>query len=551
MTAEKTQLQAGQIFEKYKIESCIGIGGMSEVYAVQHAFLGQRKAMKLLKLQHAKDERLSNLARAEAMALSLIRHENLVPVTDAGMTPDGLVWMVMPLLEGMTLRAYLDRTKKPTLLEALRIARDVCDGVAAAHEMHITHRDLKPENIFITINGQIIVLDLGMAKFHDFGLKSTGQGRTMGTVRYMSPEHCRGDRVDARTDQYAVGMMLYEMAAGEHPYARGDDGELLANPQIIASHVTRSPAPLIEVIPGFPDDYWEIVRRSTSRERAERYPSMTEMARAIREVRKRMNAEKAAEAAVPVVPTPPPGAQRAYVAPQRASRPFYTEPLQPSQRVITPNPQHVVTPPTPNAQPVSTHAPTKPVALSPTPAPTRTPTDVLAASSPPPRHPIERRTFPERTPPPSTAGETPTQRKRSQRTGMIVTAILTGAVLTVALQLVIRGRASSPNTARDALPPPVDSSSAIAASPPAAPAATVADVVTAAPVAASTLVRPASVPPTATPSPARPSQRLPVSKQTTPLATTPLPAPVASAAPSANPETKPSGPVPMFDRPND
>lgn len=441
------RLKAGEVFHAYTIRGIVGVGGISEVYAAEHNFLGHTSAMKVLQLRHVANGRIVELARAEAIALSRIRHANLVQVVDAGITPRGEVWMCMPLLEGATLRDYLFKKPRPPILDVLRFARDIADGTRAAHEVGIFHRDLKPENVFITTRLETIVLDLGMAKFLDYGLQSTGEGRAVGTVRYMSPEHASGSKVDGRTDIWAIGVMMYEMFAGEHPFHRGEDGDPLPNLQVGLAIMTREPKPLTEVIPGFPQDVWELVRKAMAKNREDRHPTMQELAGAIRTVRKRIAGElaeapeKFGPQEAPVASEP--GTEHAYVPPP--GRGADAGPIA--------------------AQAVATHHPTQPAA--------------------------QRM---EATPPPSASDRLSRERApaSSSRVLPILGALGVAAALTVTLQLVIRGSPRGPAstssaaiTATTPAPEPPTSaastpptpaaelaSAAASAAPPAVPAAT-------------------------------------------------------------------------------
>lgn len=326
-------LAPGGRFQGYDIESILGVGGFSVVYRVRHHFLGRVQAMKVLKLQHTQDKELRELALREALALARIQHTNLVSVTDAGLTDDGIVWMVMPLLEGCTLRDYMVRADLP-LLEALRVAVETCDGVFSAHEHGIVHRDVKPENVFITKTYQVVVLDLGMAKFVDFGMSTTGKRRPVGTVRYMSPEQLLSERVDVRTDVYAIGMMLYEMIA-RHPFEVAEDGVTrLDKMQMGMAHIHREPPALRSLAPSCPEAIAAIVHRAIAKDREQRFVSVQALAGAIRAEGQRYERELRARPGglAEIPPLREPGSRREYFSAQ----PLDTNaaPHLPSQRVV-------------------------------------------------------------------------------------------------------------------------------------------------------------------------------------------------------------------------
>jgi serine/threonine-protein kinase len=326
-------LQIGVLFQGYVPERLIGAGGFSEVYAVRHRFLGHVCAMKAIKLQ-THSERVRSLAQAEAIALSRLRHENLVQVFDAGISEGGILWMTMPLLEGMTLRELLHKTSRLPVVEALRIARDVSDGVQAAHEMGIVHRDLKPENVFVTARREVIVFDLGMAKFSGFGLESTGAGRRMGTLRYMSPEQLRGDRVDGRSDVYQIGCLLDEMLRGEHAFHWNvDRTEALANEQVGFAHLNRTPVPIAALRPEVPAEVVAIVERAFAKDREARFQTVVELGQAIRGARKRLLAAEEGSRGAAVERPSEPGARSEYLAPRAAPVPF-AAPKEATARVV-------------------------------------------------------------------------------------------------------------------------------------------------------------------------------------------------------------------------
>jgi len=539
------RFKKGDVFQSYTMHRCVGVGGVSVVWAAQHNFLGYWVAIKVLQVRHANNARMVELAKAEAIALSRLRHVNLVEVRDAGITPDGTVWMAMPLLEGRTLREYLDKKKRLPILDALRFARDICDGARAAHEVGIVHRDLKPENTFLTDPRlEVVVLDLGMAKFQDIGLQSTGEGKSaMGTVRYMSPEHVSSKKVDHRTDQYAIGVMLYEMLWA-HPYQLSEDGEVLDNYHIGLAHTIREPQPLMELIPGFPLYIWEVIARSMAKDRNQRYPSTREQAQAIRGVRKRFAAELAESPArferqdAPVASRP--GAEHGYIAPQ--APPKFFQPLpEPTARVVAPpgawtaQPSNIPSsaPTPPMYRPAGDAGPSGPAGFAPgamasVPAP-------HAPLSHAPTLPVPARLRGEATPPPSANDVGPRARGKG---ALVVGAVALGAVLTVVLQLAWRGRG-------DALRSAGTTASAVA--PEAAPTiAASTDGPAPVPAASSSAELPASsVTPNQTAAapepPAQPARKPPVVASPQPAPPPPAPAvtalPVGTARPG--PTSKP------------
>ena len=189
--------------------------------------------------------------------------------------------MAMELLDGESLRERLMRegALRPELV--LDWAAQVADGLAEAHDAQVVHRDLKPENIFLTKKGEVRVLDFGTAKFEGMGMPKTAHTERMGTVPYMSPEHLADDDVDARSDVYSLGIILYEMLAGRHPFAN-PDGSFPPLQHMVPMMLAGDPATLAQYV-GEP--VWQLVHRAIQSNRAYRFSSMREMAHAMRAVR--------------------------------------------------------------------------------------------------------------------------------------------------------------------------------------------------------------------------------------------------------------------------
>lgn len=212
----------------YRVTRLIGAGGMGSVYEVEHLELGKLFVLKALlrDLSHRKD--LVARLRNEWRALARLEHRNIVNVTDAGTSATGVPFYVMERLEGETLSALLYRARRLLPQQALSIAASILDGLHAAHQIGVVHRDVKPPNVFLTASGAVKVLDFGIAKIKDAQGVVTARGTAVGTPRYMSPEQAQGTAVDARSDIYAVGLMLFEMLSGVGPFDDAkDQNELL------------------------------------------------------------------------------------------------------------------------------------------------------------------------------------------------------------------------------------------------------------------------------------------------------------------------------------
>src|SRR6185369_465360 len=224
-------LASGTKLGPYEILSALGAGGMGEVYRARDPRLGREVAIKVLSSGSAPDSERLRRFEQEARATAALNHPNILAVFDIG-SQDNSPYIVSELLEGETLRARLISGPLPAR-KAVDYSLQIARGLSAAHDRGILHRDLKPENIFITRDGHVKILDFGLAKLTmpeagTPGLSAeatldsaTGRGVLLGTLAYMSPEQCRGAAVDARSDLFSFGAVLYEMLSGHRAF-RGD-----------------------------------------------------------------------------------------------------------------------------------------------------------------------------------------------------------------------------------------------------------------------------------------------------------------------------------------
>jgi predicted Ser/Thr protein kinase len=229
--------------ERFTIDRVLGEGGMGRVYAGRELATGREVAIKVISQEHAGDPELISRFYAEANAASRIRHPNIVETLALAYVADGRPAIVMELVEGNTLRETLAGGLIP-LDDVIEIATQVLDAVGAAHDAGIIHRDLKPDNIVIGPTGRVKVLDFGIAKLATTepgqAAPRTRTGMLMGTPEYMAPEQITGGLIDARTDLYAVGVIMYEMLTGQRPFA-GDNQFA-----VLRAHVdTPPPSPLL------------------------------------------------------------------------------------------------------------------------------------------------------------------------------------------------------------------------------------------------------------------------------------------------------------------
>ncbi|MBI4854973.1 MAG: protein kinase [Acidobacteria bacterium] len=263
---------------KYRLEKCIGRGGMGAVYLAQHTSVNKKFAVKVLlqSLVEANPAAYDRFRR-EAQATSRINHPNAISVIDFGQTEDGTSYLVMEYVEGVSLRRFVDRLGgKLPLDKFLNLSKQICSGILAAHKAGVVHRDIKPDNIMIeTIDGQDFarVLDFGIAKLRDNQQHTnlTETGALLGTPTYMSPEQCSGEKVDHRTDIYSLGIMFYQMLSGEVPFKASSP------PALIILHVTQAPKPLIGVYPNTPEPLSRVIMQTLEKRPDKRQRNVNEL----------------------------------------------------------------------------------------------------------------------------------------------------------------------------------------------------------------------------------------------------------------------------------
>ncbi len=273
------QLEVGALVPgtRYRVVGHLGRGGMGCVYEVEQVELGRRFVLKALLPEHATRADLVARLRQEWRALGQLRHPGIVEATDAGVSADGAPYFVMELLTGETLRAKLRRERRLGAGEAIAIAIEVLEALAAAHDLGVVHRDVKPANVFMVGPRRIKLLDFGIAKLAVGGVTITARGVTLGTPRYLSPEQARGEPVDGRTDLYAVGLLLFEMLTGRGPFDEDRDPNAL-----FLAHLTRI-APRLDVfLPGAEPRLVDLVARLLSKPPSERPAAARTVASALR-----------------------------------------------------------------------------------------------------------------------------------------------------------------------------------------------------------------------------------------------------------------------------
>ena len=202
---------------RYSIESLVGVGGMANVYRGTDLKTGNQIAVKVLKDEFLDNEELVRRFKNESKAISILSHPNIVKVYDVSVT-DKLQYIVMEYVDGITLKEYLkQRGGALTWKETVHFATQILSALQHAHSKGIIHRDVKPQNIMLLADGSIKMMDFGIARFSR-AQSQTVSDKAIGSVHYISPEQAKGERTDARTDIYSVGVMLYEMLSGRLPF---------------------------------------------------------------------------------------------------------------------------------------------------------------------------------------------------------------------------------------------------------------------------------------------------------------------------------------------
>jgi len=253
---DEAVLHPGTHVRDHVVDSLIAIGGFGNVYCARHALLGRRAALKVLHAELATNKTIVNRFIREARAVNLIRHPNVVDVYDVGTLGDGRPFLLMELLEGMPLDAYLERHKRLSPAETLALLEPVCNALAAAHEHGIIHRDVKASNIFLCGDqppARVVLLDFGVAKLvHEPGLTPAGLRQPLGTPECAAPEQLLGQPIDARADVYALGTLAFQMLTGQLPFAAKSPAMrralLLHAPRPLPSSVVAVSAEIDDVI---------------------------------------------------------------------------------------------------------------------------------------------------------------------------------------------------------------------------------------------------------------------------------------------------------------
>jgi serine/threonine protein kinase len=362
-----TDLSTGSTLAGHRIDAEVGRGGMGVVYRAMHLHLNQVRALKVIAPQHSADEEFRRRFVGEARNAASINHPNVIPIHDAG-DADGTLYISMAYIEGEDLQELIRSQGRLEPWYAAGIIEQLARALDEAHKNGLIHRDIKPANVLIERGPRgerAYLTDFGLTKL--LGSESGGwtlTGAVVGTPDYVAPEQWEGTDVDARTDVYALGCLLFEALAGRPPYPGG------GLPQKLHAHLTREPPSLAELAPEVPPQFDAVVRRALAKKRADRFPSAGDLARA---------ALAAAGGGIPTqperivargeaapVPTPAPAPPS---VPTPAPEPAAPPTAQPRPRIPEPSP-----PPRPPApEPAVTTPASPPITPAPPRAPAPTP----------------------------------------------------------------------------------------------------------------------------------------------------------------------------------
>ena len=253
------------IADRYEILGKVGAGGMSDVYKAKDLTLGRFVAIKVLKAEFSEDINFVTKFRSEAQAAAGLEHPNIVNIYDVG-SENGLHYIVMEYVEGITLKTYIEKKGQLSFKEAVSIAIQVGRGIEAAHNKNIVHRDIKPQNIMISTEGKVKVTDFGIARA---ATSNTISSDVMGSVHYSSPEQARNGFVDGKSDIYSLGIVMYEMVTGRVPF----DGDTTV--AVAIQHLQEEMVPPSVYAPNLPISMEKIILKCTQKNPDRRYASMT------------------------------------------------------------------------------------------------------------------------------------------------------------------------------------------------------------------------------------------------------------------------------------
>ena len=255
------------IADRYEVISKIGAGGMSDVYKAKDHVLGRFVAIKVLKPEFSEDVGFVSKFHTEAQSAAGLEHPNIVNIYDVG-SEDGLHYIVMEYIEGITLKTYIEKKGRLTFKEAVSIAIQVGRGIEAAHNKNIVHRDIKPQNIMISTEGKVKVMDFGIARA---ATSNTIHSDVMGSVHYSSPEQARNGFIDGKSDIYSLGIVMYEMVTGRVPF----DGDTTVS--IAIQPLQEEMVPPSAYAPDLPISLEKIILKCTQKSPSRRYQNIGDL----------------------------------------------------------------------------------------------------------------------------------------------------------------------------------------------------------------------------------------------------------------------------------
>jgi serine/threonine protein kinase/tetratricopeptide (TPR) repeat protein len=296
------KISKGANIGHYEILNAIGAGGMGEVFLARDSKLERQVAIKLLGKEFSNHADRLHRFTQEARAASALNHPNILTIHEIGET-DGTHYIATEYIEGETLRHHIQNSRI-NLREVLDVMVQVASALATAHQAGILHRDIKPENIMLRPDGIVKVLDFGLAKLTEKPMPPTGSeaatlanratdpGTVMGTVQYMSPEQARGKAVDARSDIFSFGIVVYEMIAGRAPFA----GE--SSTDVLAAILDKEPLPLLRFVGDLPQELQRIITKCLRKDREQRYQTMKDVLLDLKELREELAVEAKLERSI-------------------------------------------------------------------------------------------------------------------------------------------------------------------------------------------------------------------------------------------------------------
>ncbi len=259
---------------RYEIQEKIGSGGMADVYKAKDHKLNRLVAIKVLKSDFSNDETFVKKFRVEAQSAAGLSHPNIVNVYDVG-EEHGVHFIVMELIQGISLKKYIEMKGKLDIKEALNISVQIASGLSAAHDNRIVHRDIKPQNIIMSRDGKVKVTDFGIAKVAD---STTVTTNAAGSVHYISPEQARGGYSDGKSDIYSLGITMYEMLTGKLPF----EGE--TNVAVALLHIQGEMVPPRQLEPSIPRSFEKIILKCTQKKVERRYATARDLIADLRKV---------------------------------------------------------------------------------------------------------------------------------------------------------------------------------------------------------------------------------------------------------------------------